>query len=355
MFPALALAREIEARGERVALITDARGARYIDAGMEHHIIRAGSPSGSPLQRLRGLASLGTGLVESLGLVRRLDPIAVASFGGYASAPAAVAALIRRVPVLVHEQNAVLGRANRLIGRRARVVALTFEATSGCTALDSSRMTVTGNPVRLGFLDGTAPAYRAAQPDGSLRLLVLGGSQGARVFSDVVPAAVAGLDERQRQILNIVQQCRPEDLQRVRTAYADIGVETTLASFFDDVPKHLAEAHLVITRSGASTVAELLAMGRPSILVPYPHAADDHQLANAEILVEARAALMVPDAACDAATLTGILRRCIDRPADLEAMAGKAHAMARPDAASAIADALIGLVRTAPAARLECA
>lgn len=338
MFPALALGRALLARGRAVAVLTDRRGARYAEGGgLPWAVVSAGSPTGSPLARARGVAQLARGAVEALLALRRGRPAAAASFGGYASVPPALAAAARRVPLLVHEQNAVFGRANRLVARFASLLALSFEGTAAMPVLPTPRL-VLGNPTRPGF----AAQLPAAGRD-RFRVLVLGGSQGARVFGDVVPPALARLPAPQRARLELAQQCRPEDLDRVRAAYGGQGLDVELAPFFADVAARMAAADLVVTRSGASTVAELLALGRPALLVPYPHAADDHQTANAAALAAGGAALVVPQPDFTPETLAGTLERLMRDPGELAAMAAAARALARPDAAERLADAVLTL------------
>ena len=344
MFPALALGHELLARGQAVTFLTDRRGARFLDAGLTVALIDAGSPSGTFAQRVTGLARLGRGLVQSLALFRKLRPAAAAAFGGYACVPAAVAAAVGRVPLLVHEQNAVFGRANRLVARFAKRLALSFADTAALPDRRECGRLLVGNPVRPGFA-GTPAAYIPPRADGPVRLLVMGGSQGARLFSDVVPATLALLPAALRARITLAQQCRPEDLERVRAAYADLGLTPELAPFFTDAPQRIAAAHLVITRAGASTVAELLACGRPSLLVPYAHAADDHQRANATRLEAAGAAVMVPQPEATAARLAAMLGELLGDPARLESMAAAARDLARPDAAVTLADAVLDLVK----------
>jgi UDP-N-acetylglucosamine--N-acetylmuramyl-(pentapeptide) pyrophosphoryl-undecaprenol N-acetylglucosamine transferase len=339
MFPALALGRALAARGKAVTLVTDSRGARYVGEGMPCTVVTAGSPSGGLLGTLKGIGQLALGLVQSLGALRRTRPVAAASFGGYASVPAAVAAALNRVPVLVHEQNAVFGRANRLTARFARMVALSFERTAEVPARPGLHRLLTGNPTRPEFAATPVSAPVADR----FRVLVLGGSQGARVFSDVVPGAVALLPPELRARLVLAQQCRPEDIERVRAAYAALGFDAELASFFIDVPARMAAIDLLVSRSGASTVAELLALGRPSLLVPYLHAADDHQTANARALAEAGAAVMVPQPELTAERLAAELTALMREPARLATMARRAHALARPDAVERLLDAVLTL------------
>ena len=339
MFPALALGRALAQRGRAVTLVTDSRGARYVQGELPYTIVSAGSPSGGILASLKGIGHLARGLGQSLTALRRARPVAAAAFGGYASVPAAVAAAMNRVPLLVHEQNAVFGRANRMTARFARTVALSFEPTAEVPVRPGLRRLLTGNPTRPEF------ASQAAAPAASerFRVLVLGGSQGARVFSDVVPAALALLPADLRARLDLAQQCRPEDLDRVRAAYAALGCEVELASFFADVPARMAAIDLLVSRSGASTVAEVLALGRPSLLVPYLHAADDHQTANAKALAEAGAAILVPQPELTAERLAGELEGLMRQPAKLAAMAQRAHELARPDAVERLLDAVLAL------------
>lgn len=336
MFPALAVAGALRERGCEVAVLTDARGARYVGPGHDHLVIEAASPAGGLAARLGAALRIGRGFARSLGFLRRFRPDAVAAFGGYACVPAALAAAMTRRPLVLHEQNAVLGRANRALGRWARHLALSFPETAAVPAGLAGRATVTGNPVRPGF----AASPREEGAGALLRVLVLGGSQGARVFSDVVPAAVQGLCGPLRARLAIAQQCRPEDLERVRALYDAMGQKVELASFFEDVPSRMAAADLVVSRSGASTIAELLATGRPSLLVPYQHAADDHQTANARALAGAGAAVLVPQEEA-AAQLGAALAGLLGAPERLAAMAAAARSLARPDAGSRIADILL--------------
>lgn len=342
MFPALALGRELRRRGHEVALLTDDRGRRYLDRDLACHVVSAGSPSGGLKATLAGVAALARGFGQSVPLLRRLHPAAAAVFGGYASVPAALAAALGRVPLLVHEQNAVFGRANRLVARLARVVALSFGDTAAVPDLRGTRRLVSGNPVRPGF--GAEPAaYLPPAPGEPFRLLVMGGSQGARVLSDVVPAAMGLLPPDLRQRLRIAQQCRPEDLGRARVAYEALDLAPELAPFFTDAPMRMRDAHLVITRSGASTVSELLLLARPAILIPYPYAADDHQTANARQLAAAGAARLVPQSELTPERLSALLAELVASPGTLAAMARHASELARPDAAAVLADAVLSL------------
>jgi UDP-N-acetylglucosamine--N-acetylmuramyl-(pentapeptide) pyrophosphoryl-undecaprenol N-acetylglucosamine transferase len=347
MYPALSLAAELRARGRAVIVACDGRGARYLAAGIEHRLIQAASPSGRLRARLGGFARLAIGLAQSLRLLRSARPCAVAAFGGYAAVPIGLAAAMLRVPLLVHEQNAVLGRANRLIAKRAARLALTFAATRGAEQVAGDRQVVTGNPVRAEVAALRERPYRAPGAEEPLRVLVVGGSQGARVFGEIVPAAIACLGKPERMRLELTQQCRPDDLERVASAYAGLGLAADLASFFDDLPERMTRAHLVISRAGASSVAELLALGRPALLVPYRFAADDHQRANAEAVSRAGAAWLIEEAKLDAEALASKLRAALDQPEQLLELSHRARALGRTDAAGALADEVLSLASPA--------
>jgi UDP-N-acetylglucosamine--N-acetylmuramyl-(pentapeptide) pyrophosphoryl-undecaprenol N-acetylglucosamine transferase len=352
LFPAEALAAELLARGERVALMTDARSAAYESpafANAERLVLRGGGLAGRGVRRaMAGAAALALGVVQARRLLGLLNAAAVVGFGGYASFPPLAAARLlpaaRRPVTVLHEQNAVLGRANRVLARGADVLALSFAATAAVPAAAAQRVVVVGNPVRPALAALAGQAYPAPAGGAALRLLVLGGSQGARVFADVVPEAVAALPEALRARLLVTQQCRPEDLARVRDAYARAGVPADLATFFPDVAGRLATAHLVIARAGASTVAELACAGRPSILVPLPHAIDDHQSANARALAGAGAAVVMPQPGLTPGTLSRRLAAWLGDPAALAAAAAAAASLARPNAARRLASLVLSLV-----------
>ena len=339
MFPALALAAELERRGREVLLLTDARGARFAGDYPIKRVLAA-SPSGNLIAKASAAVRLGVGTAQAYVALRRARPGALAAFGGYASIPPALAAARLGLPYILHEQNAVLGRANRLIARRSRRVALAFEATRGLPP-GVGPVSVVGNPVRPGFAAYASSPAPTAATGGDVRLLVMGGSQGAKVFSDLLPTALKALPEVQRGRLRVVQQCRPEDLERVRTAYAEAGIEAELASFFNDVPARMRAAHLLVSRSGASTIAELLYAGKPAVLVPYPHAADDHQHANAKALADAGAAYLFLQSALDAERLTREFAALIANPTTLDEMAQAARTLARPEAAECLANMLL--------------
>ena len=347
MFPAEALAAELEARGRRLVLMTDRRGAAFGDVlgRIERHAIAARSPSvRGPLAR--GIAVLGLmrAVMQAARVLRRIRPAAAVGFGGYPSVPPLVASGRLGIPSVLHEQNAVLGRANRMLARRASAIATSFPETERIPRHRAALVTHVGNPVRAAIAALRGAHYDPPAPDGRFRLLVTGGSQGARIFAEVVPAAIAALPQDLRGRIEVSQQCRPEDLSGVERSYAEAGVEARLAAFFDDMPVRLGEAHLVICRAGASTIAELAAAGRPAILVPLPIAADDHQSANGRALVATGAATMIKQASLTPARLAQELETLMAEPARLAQQAAAAASFARPEAARALADLVEGLI-----------
>jgi len=334
VFPALAAAAALRRRGARVIVASDGRGRRF-QGDIETATVQSGRLVGSPFARLLDFLRIGFGGLQALFLMLRTRADVVVGFGGYPSLPTMAAALLLRRPTVLHDQNAVLGRVNRLFARRVGHVATAFDAVSGAPRKGA---VVVGNPVREAVAAVGETAYVPPAADGPIRLLIFGGSQGARVLSDLLPAVVARLPDALKQRVLVTQQCRPEDLDRVRAAYAEAGLAPELATFFDDMPERLQAAHLVIARSGASTVAELAAAGRPSILIPFAAAMDDHQTANAEALVAAGAAWRISEAAATPDAVATMLGEAIGDPAILADAAVRARACARLDAAEALAD-----------------
>lgn len=348
LFPAEALARALVARGAAVHLMTDRRGDAFAAAvpGVTVGRIRSGRPGGGPLNAACGLAGLALGMMQARRRLRRLMPAAVVGFGGYPSVPTMLAAAQLGLPTAIHEQNAVLGRANRLLAPRARRIATAFPETAGLRPADRARAVHIGNPVRPAIAAAALP-YLAPAADGAIDLLVLGGSQGARIFAELVPPALAALPGELRARLRVSQQARPEDRAEVVAHYTTLGIAAEIESFFADVPARLARAQLVICRAGASTIAELSAVGRPAVLVPYPFAADDHQTANARAFAAAGAGWVMPQAGLTAPALAEHLAALFTDPAALADAAAAARGFARGNAAEALADLVLGL---APAA-----
>ena len=346
MFPAAALARELLSRGERPVLITDARGGGFgpdlADQVPTYRIAAAGFAGGDPLAKLGSLLRLGVGYLQARAHLRHLDPVSVVGFGGYASLPTALAAAHTGRRLILHEQNAVLGRANRMLAGRASALALSFPEVSGLDSDGRAKACLTGNPVRSSFVAIGRKPYAVADQSGPLRLLVTGGSQGARVFNDLIPDMVQHLPQTLRARLSVSQQVRGTDLEAVRRRYEGSGVQPELRSFFDDLPERLQGVHLVIARAGASTVTELTAAGRPSILVPYPFAADDHQRANARALESAGAAWLHDQKTLTPELLAREVAALLADPARLSAAARAALGFAVPDSAARLAALVLG-------------
>ncbi len=341
MFPAQALARELLARDLRVALITDRRGGGFGPdlPQVETHCISAGAIAGTGLgKRLLGAMHLGLGYLQARTLLKTLAGDVVVGFGGYASVPTVFAAARRGRRVILHEQNAVLGRANRLLAPRA------WASVDGIGPADRDKIHITGNPVRPGIAALASLPAAVADAEGPLRLLVVGGSQGAAVFNTVVPAAITLLSPELRQRIEVCQQVRGPEIDTVAAAYRACGVTCQLAAFVENMPERLAAAHLVISRAGASTMAELTAAGRPAVMVPYPWAADNHQTANAQRLVEAGGGWLVPQSMLTAESLAERLDSLLSNPAILARAGRCARAVARDRAAAALADLVAAAV-----------
>ena len=347
VFPAEALAAELSGRGFRLALITDRRGGGFGGAlaDLETHHIRAGGIAGKRFTaRIESVFELGLGMLQARSLLAKLKPDAVIGFGGYASVPTMMAATWAGLATAIHEQNGVLGRANRLLATRVRRIATSIDGTQMIPETAKSKVRLTGMPVRPAILAARDTAYAEITDKGPLNLLVTGGSQGARVLSDVVPAALAALNDNLKKRLTVTQQCRAEDLERVGKVYTEAGIKADLKSFFDDVPQRLAAAHLVIARAGASSVAEMTAVGRPSILVPLPHAIDNHQFVNAQAVDEAGAGWLMAEDVFTAERLAGRLASLFENPRHLSHAATAAKRIGRPDAAHALADLVAEMI-----------
>jgi UDP-N-acetylglucosamine--N-acetylmuramyl-(pentapeptide) pyrophosphoryl-undecaprenol N-acetylglucosamine transferase len=341
LFPAAALAQELNRRGHAVELATDLRAEKYggdFSARAIHRIPSATLTSRSPLAVTATFSKLGLGFAGALRLLLRVRPKAVIGFGGYPTLPPIIAARTLRIPTAIHEQNAVMGRANRLLSRIVDRIALSFLPTKLLGPDAEAKARLTGTPVRDAVLEFRDAPYMAPDATSSLALLIFGGSQGARFFSEAVPPALLRLPAALRDRLSVVQQAREEDLVGLREAYAGAGIAAELAPFFRDLPERIAEAQLVIARAGASTVAELTAIGRPALLVPLPHALDNDQLENATRLQQAGGGWCVRQAELTDERLAELLQGLLSSPERLTDAARKAHAMAPVGAVSKLAD-----------------
>ncbi|MFM9865181.1 MAG: undecaprenyldiphospho-muramoylpentapeptide beta-N-acetylglucosaminyltransferase [Micropepsaceae bacterium] len=337
-FPAQALAQELAKRGRKVVLMTDDRGHNYAQAFPQADIVTVPSATFAGRGLVgKGLAfaRLGQGAIAAYFALGRLKPSVVVGFGGYPALPTMFAAARRGLPAIIHEQNAVLGRVNRWLSPKVTKIAAAFPKLTHLDPVLQRLVTLTGNPVRPAVLAAARPYVK---PDGAFNLLVFGGSQGARVFATLVPEAISKLPESLRKRINLTQQCRPEDLEAAKARYAAMGLTPTLAPFFSDMGERLAASQLVISRAGASTVTELCAVGRPSILIPYPFAMDDHQSVNAGQLAADGAAWTFKEAGLTAEILAARVTELAQNPVLLEAAAAKALSLGRSDAASRLAD-----------------
>ncbi|WP_262694889.1 undecaprenyldiphospho-muramoylpentapeptide beta-N-acetylglucosaminyltransferase [Kordiimonas aquimaris] len=344
MMPAEAVADKLVAAGYEVTLVTDKRGGAIgnVFRTIDRKVLNASSHmSGGLVGKVASLFSIFFSTIAVRKMFKLRKPTVVVGFGGYPSLPAVLAARLMKIPYVLHEQNAVLGRVNRKMAKRAELVALSVEKTE--LVPDDVNTIVTGNPVRTLIANLANIAYAVPMGFGDIRLLILGGSQGARIMSDVVPEALAGLSDDYRERLDVMHQARPEDVKRVTSAYKNAGIRAVIEPYFDDVGGILLKAQLVIARSGASTLAELTAMGRPAILVPLAIAADNHQAANAAIIEEAGAGWLIEESDFTAEALTKLLDKMFEDMGDMRDASDGMRTLARLDAAQMLASEIIAI------------
>jgi UDP-N-acetylglucosamine--N-acetylmuramyl-(pentapeptide) pyrophosphoryl-undecaprenol N-acetylglucosamine transferase len=353
MIPAHALAEELRLRGHHCALVTDDRGARIpgLFDKVPVHILPAGRLSGGPLGWLRALKNIMAGRAMALRMYETFKPSAVIGFGGYPALPALLAAQRDGVPTLVHEQNAVLGRVNRLMAGRVDAIATAYPQVDRLAPKHKAKEHLVGNPVRDEVLLLRDQPFPPLTEEGIFRVLVTGGSQGATILSSVVPDGLALLPEHFRRRLQVTQQCRAEDIEDVRAKYASLGIPADLATYLPDLPDRLAWSHLVIARAGASTIAELTAAGRPAILIPLPTATDNHQVSNAREMAKAGGARMILQKNFSPIELAKQMQKLGLEPEALARAADRAKAVGRPDATKHLAD-LVERIGRDPAAEL---
>lgn len=338
MMPAEAVADRLVAAGYDVTLLTDRRGALIGNVFQDANRVVLETSShmgGGLLQTLKSLFSVIRSTLAVRRSFKQKKPAVVVGFGGYPSLPAVLAARSMGIPYMLHEQNAVLGRVNRWMAKHSRLVALSVEQTARVP--DEVKTIVTGNPVRTTIGGLANIAYAVPMGGGDIRVFVLGGSQGARILSDVVPAALSALDEPYRDRLDVTHQARPEDIERVIAAYAHAGIRAEVKPYFDDVAGQLLKTQLVISRAGASTLAELTAMGRPAVLVPLAIAADNHQSANASIIENVGGGWVIPEQDFTADGLVQLLEKLFEDMGDLRSASDQMRSLARLDAAEALA------------------
>jgi len=349
LFPAQALAAELTKRGRKIVVMTDARGTNYptyFPGAIVEIVPAAAFSDRSKLRLMTAPFEILVGVFVAFGKLLRIRPTAVVGFGGYPSLPVMIAAIITRFPTAIVAPDAVLGRANRFVADYVRVIAGGLPLKRFLPK-EMSKVVYTGNPVRPDVVALDGAAYDTPTMNGPLNLLVFGGSQGARALSEVVPAAIALLPSDVSSRLNVVQQCRPEDIEAVRASYSKSGVKAELAPFFGDLAARMAKAHLVIGRSGAGTVAELMVIGRPAILVPLPHALDDNQTPNADALADIGGGWRVAQRDLSPEKLAAMLESAFSHPEDLAKRAAAAHSQAKPDAAERLADIVDKIARAA--------
>jgi len=344
LFPAEALGVELIKRGLRVRLVTDDRALKYSGLFSKDMIDVVASETArgrNPLQLAYATLTLATGTLSAFSLMRRLKPVAVVGFGGYPTLPPLMAARLAGIPRVIHDANAVLGRANRFLARHVNAIATSLPGVLDRDPALSGKATTVGTPMRPAILSAAATTYTAPETNGPLRLLVVGGSQGARIMSDIVPGAIERLEPALWSRLILTQQVREEDMTRVRAVYDKLKIQAELAPFFPDLPARLASNHLIVSRSGAGTVAELAAIGRPSILVPLPGSIDQDQFANAGVLSQANGALRIPQAEFTSDRLASEISALAAEPQRLGAMATAARSVGRLDAAERLADLVV--------------
>ncbi len=350
MIPAHALAEELQRRGHSTTLLTDARGLRFpgLFEGCARHVVDSATASGlHPVKWLQAGFAIRRGRKLAIEIARDCAASAVVGFGGYPSLPGLLAGISLRLRCIIHEQNAILGRVNRRLQRQVTAIALSYRDTDGIVPAAEYKTAYTGNPVRQAILATRDKPFRAPDMDSEFNLLVVGGSQGARIMSKLLPTAIAALSERDRRRLRVVQQCRAEDLSATSLAYKDASVQAECFPYLVDLPARLAAAHLVVSRAGASTMAELTAAGRAAILLPYAAATNDHQAANAREFVRAGAGFLLREREARQSRMTGLLQGFLHSPEALHQAAVAARALGVPDAAVRLADLIEQEVRGA--------
>ena len=341
LFPAFSLAQELARRGYEIDLITDMRGHHYGSdfPAREIYQVPAATITGkNPISIAKTVIKLGSGTAKARKILKKIKPACIVGFGGYPTFPPIFAAKSLGIPAILHEQNAVMGRANRMLAGKSQAIALSFEQTIHVDGELAAKARHTGNPVRDVVIEAAKTPYPDLTAEGPFNLLVFGGSQGARYFSDEVPPAIELLPDDIKTRINIVQQCREEDMARVDQAYRQAGVNFELSTFFTNLPDIIARSHLVLARSGASSVTELSVIGRPSILVPLPHALDNDQLRNAAFLQDAGGAICMEQKDLDAARLANDLAKLARDPTMLQSAAIAAKGVGMPDAVKRLGD-----------------
>ena len=335
IMPAQALTQDLISRGFAVSLVTDARGSKYTDlfGDIDVHVVRAGTMGEGVFGKIGGVMNLGLGFLKAMKILAQIKPAVVIGFGGYPSMPAMIAAQRMKIPTIIHEQNAIIGRANAYLANKAERIALSLPAIQGLDKTDQMRTVITGNPVRPDIAALYTKPYPAMDQGGAFEIFVMGGSLGASVLSRVVPESLAMLSGEYRTRLRVTQQCREEDLESVRAVYNEAGIEADLAPFFSDVAAKMEKSHLIIARSGASTVAEVAVAGRPAIFVPLDIHKDQQQKMNADSIADASGAWVMAESGFTPETLLARIETFLQNPESLFKAAENARSCGKPDAA----------------------
>jgi len=321
IFPALSLLDKLTKKGHKSLVVADDRFLNFkaqIPSYVKYRIIKSGSLVGNSISKAISIVKIVIGMMQALFIIWRYKPNMVISFGGYISFPTMVAAVLLRVPLLIHEQNSVIGKANKVLQRWAKVISVAFPDTKGISGDNAKKIFVTGNPVNSKIISLRKQKYPELNKNSKIQILVLGGSQGARILSQIVPESIVKLDKKFHKNIEILQQCRKEDLEKVKKTYAKYNIKADINVFFNDIPKKLKKTHLVICRSGASTVSEIIAAGRPAIFVPLAIAADNHQFFNAKSLSDKNAAWLAEEKDFNAKYLTDLIHKLICKPGMLQ-------------------------------------
>ncbi len=345
IFPADALAQDLLSRGYSVVLVTDKRGKRFepFAGGIPVYVVDSGTVGAGIVKKVKSVFSMGIGIFQARKILADLKPSVVVGFGGYPSVPAVYAAQTKKIPTVLHEQNAILGRANVFLSHKADRIAVAWAHVEGLDSADEARAVVTGNPVRPDISGLYNKPYPTIDQDGPLRIFITGGSQGASVFGEVVPQALTRLSPAYRARLDIIQQCHEADIPRVQRLYDEAGIKSDLRPFFKDMALQLEKCHLVVARSGAGTVSEVTTAGRPAIFVPYPHHADQQQKRNADAVADAGGAWVMTQNGFTPEALSARLETFLQDPETLFRAAENARSCGRPDAARKLGNIVMAL------------
>ena len=357
IFPSIAVAEELVYRGHTIFFVTDSRGLKLWKTS-EKILVKCISAShihGNIQLKLKGVFSIAAGLLQACRIIAQQKPSCVAGFGGYASFPMMLSATLLGLPTIIHEQNAVMGRTNRAFSKKAKFIATSFKETSGINIRNKRKTILTGNPIRAEFTrirDNPYPFVGSVRQP--LKVLILGGSQGTSIFGKVVPQAITTLPPHLHRRFSVVQQCRAEDIEKIRSTYLEAGIRAELSTFFENVHEHIENSHIVISRSGASTIAELAEAGRPAILVPYPHSTDNHQLGNAHQFAQTGAGWIISNETFNEKNLAKYLRNLIDKPQRLVNAANAARQLGGKHSTQGLCDLIetIAIKRPKPVGKV---